>query len=160
MSTSEALANRLREVILNGTWIANTNYKAQLEEVHLKQALEKMGNFNSLAALTFHIHYYIKGILDVFEGKPLTIRDLYSFDVPIMNREEDWNALKESLWQDTELLAKEIENFPEDDWSQAFCDEKYGSYQRNIDGLIEHAYYHLGQVVLIKKLIRNDEYHS
>lgn len=155
MNISVALANRLREVIFNGTWIANTNYKAQLEEVPLKQALEKIGDFNSLAALTFHIHYYIKGILDVFEGKPLSIRDQFSFDVSIMSREEDWNALKESLWHDTELLAQEIENFPEDDWSQAFCDEKYGSYQRNIDGLIEHAYYHLGQVVLIKKQLLN-----
>lgn len=155
MSTSLALANRLREVILNGTWIANTNYKAQLGEVPLKQALEKMGNFNSLVALTFHIHYYIKGILDVFVGKPLTIRDRYSFDVPDMHREEDWNALKESLWQDTEFLAQKIENFPEDDWNQAFYDEKYGNYQRNIDGLIEHAYYHLGQVVILKKQLYN-----
>ncbi|MFN4197529.1 MAG: DUF1572 domain-containing protein [Flavobacterium sp.] len=155
MSHSTALANRLREVILNGTWIANTNYKAQLEEVPLKKALEKIGDFNSLAALTFHIHYYIKGILDVFEGKPLTIRDRYSFDVPDIHREEDWNALKESLWQDTELLAQEIENFSESNWSLAFCDGKYGSYQRNMDGLVEHAYYHLGQVVILKKQLYN-----
>ncbi len=28
-----------------------------------------------------------------------------------------------------------------------------GDYLRNIDGMIEHSYYHLGQIVLIEKLI-------
>jgi uncharacterized damage-inducible protein DinB len=151
MNISRALAERVREVILCGTWIANTNFKDQLEEVPLKQAMEKIEDLNSLAALTFHIHYYIKGILEVFEGMPLSIRDKYSFDLPPLQSEEHWEALKESLWNDAEILAQYIENFPEVNWAQAFCDEKYGSYHRNIDGLIEHAYYHLGQVVLIKK---------
>lgn len=35
-----------------------------------------------------------------------------------------------------------------------FVNEKYGTYLRNIDGLIEHSYYHLGQITLIKKLIK------
>lgn len=31
MSDQIILANRFREVILNGTWIANTNFKNELE---------------------------------------------------------------------------------------------------------------------------------
>ncbi|MFN3757220.1 MAG: DUF1572 domain-containing protein [Flavobacterium sp.] len=153
MNISKALAERLREVILNGTWIANTNFKDQLEDVSVEMATKTNGNWNSLAALTFHIHYYIKGILEVFEGKPLSIRDKFSFDIPPLQNDEKWQVLKESLWSDTEMLAQCIERFPEENWSQAFCDEKYGSYYRNIDGLIEHAYYHLGQVVFIKKIM-------
>lgn len=151
MNISKALAERLREVIHNGTWIANTNFKDQLEDVSVEMATKTNGDWNSLAALTFHIHYYIKGILEVFEGKPLSIRDKFSFDIPPLQNEEQWEALKESLWSDAEMLAQRIERFPEENWSQDFCDEKYGSYHRNIDGLIEHAYYHLGQVVFIKK---------
>ena len=44
---------------------------------------------------------------------------------------------------------------PEEELSQGFVDEKYGTYSRNIDGMIEHSYYHLGQIVLIKKLINS-----
>jgi hypothetical protein len=36
---------------------------------------------------------------------------------------------------------------------QPFVDEKYGSYLRNIEGVIEHSYYHLGQISLIRKMI-------
>lgn len=28
-----------------------------------------------------------------------------------------------------------------------------GTFLRNMDAMIEHAYYHLGQIVLIKKLL-------
>ena len=34
-----------------------------------------------------------------------------------------------------------------------FVDQKYGDYQRNIDLMIEHAYYHLGQILILKKLL-------
>ena len=42
MTKSEQLANRLREVILNGTWIANTNFKDQLENLDWKIATKKL----------------------------------------------------------------------------------------------------------------------
>ena len=41
----------------------------------------------------------------------------------------------------------------EDELLESFVDEKYGDYKRNIDVMIEHAYYHLGQILIIKKLI-------
>lgn len=49
------LANRLREVILNGSWIANTNYKQQLENLDWEQAIEKADTSNSIADLAQHI---------------------------------------------------------------------------------------------------------
>ena len=42
---------------------------------------------------------------------------------------------------------------PEERLDENFVDEKYGNYTRNIDGMIEHSYYHLGQISLIKKII-------
>ena len=34
MNKSQAIANRFREVTLNGTWIANTNFKHQLSNLN------------------------------------------------------------------------------------------------------------------------------
>jgi hypothetical protein len=42
---------------------------------------------------------------------------------------------------------------PDSKMDEVFVDEKYGTHLRNIDGMIEHAYYHLGQIALIKKMI-------
>jgi len=41
----------------------------------------------------------------------------------------------------------------EEKLDSVFIDEMYGSYRRNIEATIEHSYYHLGQVSLIKKMI-------
>ena len=36
---------------------------------------------------------------------------------------------------------------------EIFTDKKYGTYQRNLDAMIEHSNYHLGQISLIKKML-------
>jgi uncharacterized damage-inducible protein DinB len=147
------LANRFREVILNGTWIANTNLKDQLSDLTVEQATIKVGTLNTIATLTFHLHYYIAGILQVLEGGSLDIRDKYSFDHPPYESQADWENLLTQLWHDAEKFAALVEKMPQNRFKKPFFDDKYGDYLRNIDGMIEHSYYHLGQIVLIKKMI-------
>jgi len=62
MSRSETLATRLGEVILNGTWIANTNWKDQLEQSDWQEATAQSPSTNTIAALAQHIHYYVAGV--------------------------------------------------------------------------------------------------
>ncbi|PNQ74666.1 DUF1572 domain-containing protein [Hanstruepera neustonica] len=153
MEKSNEIANRFREVILNGTWIANTNFQDQLSNVTWQQALTKVSSLNTIALLAFHINYYIAGVLHVFKGGNLEIRDKYSFDMPEITSEKDWNTLKESLFQNAEAFAKYVEQMSDEKLNSVFVDPKYGTYRRNIEALIEHSYYHLGQVSLIKKMI-------
>jgi len=153
MNSSQQLANRLREVILNGKWIANTNLREQLTGLSWEAATKKVGSLNTIAALTFHIHYYVAGVLQVLEGGTLDIRDKYSFDMPPINSEEDWEALKNRLWEDAEKFALAIEQLSEAKLSEGFVKDQYGNYRRNIEAIIEHSYYHFGQIVIIRKLL-------
>ncbi|MCR5861035.1 DinB family protein [Flavobacterium sp. J372] len=153
---AEELANRLREVIINGLWIANTNYRKELSDLSFEDANTKIGSLNTIAALTQHIHYYISGILQVFNGGSLDIKDKYSFDFPEVTSQQSWEIIIEKLFDDTEKFALIVETIPESKLNEFFVDEKYGSYRRNIEAMIEHSYYHLGQIVLIKKLISNE----
>jgi hypothetical protein len=139
MKQSEYLANRIREVILNGTWIANTNYKDQLESLDWMVAIKKRGTIKSISLIAQHIHYYIHGIMEVFKGGHLE-----SFDFPPIKSELEWQEFLTRFWNDTEQLAELIDNLPEEMLKMNFVEEKYG-YQRNIEGMIEHCYYHLGQ---------------
>jgi hypothetical protein len=50
--------------------------------------------------------------------------------------------------------ASLIEQLPEQRLWDDFSDQRYGNYYRNILGIIEHGHYHLGQIVLIRKLIQ------
>lgn len=147
------LANRLREVLLNGKWIANTNFKEQVLSISWEQAIQKVDNLNTIALLTFHINYYLKGVLDVLNGEDLKIKDKYSFDLPEIKSESDWNNLVSQFISNAEMFANKVEQMDDEMLSKVFVDEKYGSYARNIEAIIEHSYYHLGQVALIRKII-------
>jgi hypothetical protein len=57
------------------------------------------------------------------------------------------------LFDDTRKLTSIIEKLTENQLKNIFVKENYGTVQRNIHGLIEHSYYHLGQLVLTKKII-------
>lgn len=147
------IANRLREVLLNGKWIANTNFKEQISGLSWEQAILKVDNLNTIALLTFHINYYLKGLLNVFKGGNLEIKDKYSFDLPEIKSAMDWNNLVNEFVSNAEMFAVQVEQMNDSLLNQPFVDEKYGSYLRNIEGVIEHSYYHLGQVSLIRKII-------
>lgn len=152
MEHTYQLATRFREVILNGTWIANTNYKEQLSGLDWQIATKKIESLNTIAALAQHIHYFINGLNNVFNGGTLDIKDKFSFDFNPITSQKGWENFLILFWYDAEKFASFIEQMQQEQLNQVFVDQKYGTYQRNIDGIIEHSYYHLGQIVLIKKL--------
>jgi hypothetical protein len=149
------IAKRFREVLLDGTWVANTNFKEQLSDTNWEIVTVQIKSLNSIAILAQHIHYYIKGINTVFKGGTLDIKDKFSFDFPVIKSQYEWETFLSKFWNDSEEFALLIEQMSDDKLKQVFTDEKYGTYQRNIDAMIEHCYYHLGQIVLIKKIIAN-----
>ncbi|MBO6514986.1 MAG: DinB family protein [Bacteroidia bacterium] len=152
MNKAKSLANRTREVFLNGERVAFTNYKKLLSDVSFEQATSKVGDLNTIAALTFHVNYYVEGLVNVFKGGPLDIRDKYSFDMPPINSEEDWIQLRSALLKYGAEFADLVDQFSDEKLESPFIDEKYGNYSQNIEIIIEHSYYHLGQVSLIKKM--------
>lgn len=152
MNKNSALAARLQEVLLDGKWIANTNFKDQLSEITYTQALQKVENLNTIALLTFHVNYYLKGILQVLEGGNLEIRDKFSFDMPEIRSEDDWIILVHEFIANSEKFVEVVMQMPDSRLDEVFVDQKYGSYSRNIEGMIEHGYYHLGQIALLAKL--------
>ena len=154
MESSQQLATRFREVILYGKRVANTNYKDQLSKVTWKEASTQIGSLNTLAALTFHVNYYTEGLVNLFENGKLEIRDKYSFDLPAIQSKEDWDKLLNDMWNSTEKFANHVEGMSDEKLEETFVDKRYGTYRRNIEGIIEHAYYHLGQISLIRKMLQ------
>lgn len=153
MTRNITIASRLREVLLNGHWIANTNFREQIQSVNWEQATQKVENLNTIAALTYHVNYYLAGLINAFENGRLEISDKYSFDLPPIDSEYEWNKLVTEFLSNSEKFAHKVEEMDDKIFDEPFIDEKYGTFLRNIEGVIEHSYYHLGQVSLIRKMI-------
>ncbi|HSK12987.1 MAG TPA: DinB family protein [Phnomibacter sp.] len=152
MNTPHQLAKHLRDVIFGGNW-TTVNLKDTLADVNWQQATTRVQDLNTIAMLVFHINYYFQPILKVLQGHPMDAHDKYSFDLPTITCEEDWQQVVNKAFTDTEVLAAEIEKLDEAKLDEPFADPKYGSYYRNLMGLIEHTHYHLGQIVVIRKLL-------
>ena len=61
--------------------------------------------------------------------------------------------MQSELWENSEQFVSKVEQLADERLGETFVNEKYGNYRRNIEGLIEHGYYHLGQVRLMRKLL-------
>jgi uncharacterized damage-inducible protein DinB len=153
MENNRELAKRFSDVILNNSWVANNSYKNQLTDLPLEVVLFKYQSLHNIAALAQHVHYYIAGILNVFNGGNLDIKDIYSFDFPPINTIEQWHSFLAVFWTEAASFIQKLEEMDENTLNSIFVKKEYGTYYFNINTLIEHSYYHLGQIVLIKKLI-------
>lgn len=150
------IAKHFREIHFGGNWTWS-NLQDTLSDVTWQQASTKIEGYNTIAALTYHINYYVSGIIPVLQGGTLDINDKYAFDAPSINSEQEWQTLLAKIWSDAKSLANLIEKLPDDILTKTFVEEKYGDYYRNLNGIIEHSHYHLGQIVIIKKMILNKE---
>ncbi len=159
MTITQQIARHFREIHfgVNWTW---SNLKEHLSDVTWQQATTQVYNLNTIAALVYHIHYFVTVILKVLEGGPLEGSDKYSFNHPPIQSQEDWEKLLNQTWSDAEKFACLVEQLPEHKLWETFGHEKYGNYYRNLHGVIEHSHYHLGQIVLIKKILMQPDTHS
>jgi len=153
MTLTKQIAKHLRDVHYGGNW-TGVNLKETLADVSWQEATTKVHSFHPIATLVFHMNYYVDATLKVFHGGPLDAHDEFSFDHAPIESQQDWEALLEKAWSDTDELARLIEELPDEQLWQPFVEEKYGSYCRCLLGPIEHYHYHLGQISMIKSLLR------
>jgi len=152
MNLTVQIAKQFRDVHFGGNW-TSVNLKETLADVTWQQATTKIYSFNTIASLVYHMNYYVSAVLMVLQGRPLDAHDKYSFDFPLIRNAEDWQKLLDKSWRDAETFAELVERLPEYRLAETFGDKKYGNYYRNIHGVTEHIHYHLGQIVLIKKIL-------
>lgn len=153
MSITKQLAKHLREIHFGNNW-TESNLKDNLSDLTWQQATQQVEGINSIATLTYHSTYFVTALLNALEGKPLNSKDVESFKLPKIQSQKDWEQLLAKAWQNAENAAYLIEQLPESKLLEDFVDSKYGNYYSNISGIIEHLHYHLGQIVLIKKSLK------
>ncbi|MES2678572.1 MAG: DinB family protein [Bacteroidota bacterium] len=155
MALNKQLAKHFREVHFGGNWTCS-NLRENLSDVTWQEATTKVYDFNTIATLVFHVNYFVEAALKVLQGEPLNAHDKYSFNHPPINSQKDWEQFLSKVWADAEAFARLVEEITENRFWEDFTDKKYGNYYRNISGIIEHMHYHLGQIALIKKIIRQN----
>ncbi len=149
------IAKLFKDAYYGGNW-TSVNVKGTLVNVSWQQATAKLDSFNTIAALVYHMNYYVSALIKVLRAEKLDAHDKYSFEHPPILSEEDWEDLLNKTWSDADTFVTLVEDLPESKLWEDFWGDKYGNYYRNIHGVIEHTHYHLGQIMLIKKMLSNE----
>ena len=153
MNFSQHIAKHLRDVYFGGNW-TSVNLKNTLDGMDWQLALKKVGEGNNIATIVYHMTYYVREVSKVLEGGALEAKDKFSFEHPPIQSQADWENMLATIWGEAESFASLIEAMPDEKLLQDFSDPKYGTYYRNLQGIIEHLHYHLGQVVILKKMLQ------
>ncbi|QJB38734.1 DUF1572 domain-containing protein [Chitinophaga oryzae] len=153
MTTLQQMAKHFRDVHFGGNW-TSVNLKDTLADVDWQMATTPVHSLNTIAVLVFHVNYYVSAVLKVLQGGQLQASDKFSFDLPPITSEEEWQQLVTKTLAEAATFADAMEQLEDKQLAEDFTDGKYGTWYRNLAGIIEHTHYHLGQITIIKKIIK------
>src|SRR5687768_11559588 len=125
MNLPAQIARHFREVHFGGNW-TSSDLKTNLADVTWQQATTQVYSFNTIAALTYHMNYFVAAVLKVLQGGPLDAHDKYSFDLPPVRSQEDWEKLLNKTWADAENFASLVKKLPEPKLWKNFSDKNMG----------------------------------
>ncbi len=154
MKVAEQIAQHLIDVHEGDNW-TEVNIRNTLSDVSIEEAKPITAiSANSIAALLHHITFYSNIIIERLKGNDREIGEANGFDVPPLQGEADWLQLKEENMRAAHNLATVIRQLPDEKLHEPILPGKASVY-KTLHGVIEHAHYHLGQIVLIKKCLKH-----
>lgn len=156
VSLSTTLARHFRQAYTGGSF-SERYLEAELRALNHRQANTSLRGANTVAALAYHLHFYVAGMQSALTGGELDTRDGASWETPAIETEEAWRQLIDECLATGEAFAKTLEALPEDALHEPFHAPTNSSTFVNALGVLEHVYYHLGQVVLLRRELEEDE---
>lgn len=153
MKITELIAQHILEVHEGNNW-TEVDITQTLEDVTVEEATcRTVASPNTIAALLQHLTFWNRVIVKRINGIVVAEREDNGYFVPELLDEADWQRLKADNLKSAHELAAAIRQFNVEALELPILPEHSTAY-RNLQGSVEHAHYHLGQMVILKKLIR------
>ena len=153
MDLKSLVAQHIRE-ILKGNW-SDIFLTDVLQDVTLEEANFIPPSKNSIAMLANHLKFYNDIVILRLQNDTRPVNyETNGFDVPLLDNEKSWQHLKEDTFLSFIKLATEVEAMPEEKLFE-LTPSGSATFYKTLHGLVEHAHYHMGQMMIIKKLIRS-----
>lgn len=142
-SVADRVKKQLAGFYEGDAWVTD-NFSIRVLPLAPGKALQKVpGHNHSVAQLVGHITAWRNFVVQKLTGNDhYDIEDNSPEDWP---RAEDWEAVSEAFKLCHENLIKEIDNFPPERWNSKVPGREY-SFIYLVCGIVEHDYYHYGQI--------------
>ncbi len=150
----QSISNRITNVINGTPWFGESLFSLLQNIDPSKTNLQPAGATHSMTALLWHMNTWAAFIADWLEKKP--------FDPDALAR-EDWRTLqpRTHTWEKGlirfeklhQQIISRLQKIKEDQWLQEKVEGRNYDFAFLLNGLIEHAIYHTGQIVLLNKML-------
>lgn len=152
MSENIRISNLYQSIYNGNPWLEVTLANT-LKDVSANQAYRKVNpNLNTIWEITNHLIQWRRNILKRVEGETVTTPD-HNYFVPVLDSSEAaWEQSLQNLAKSQELWNSFFENFDDADLDKIYVNNGH-TYYEHIHGIIQHDIYHLGQIVILKKLL-------
>ena len=153
MQLTEVLAQHVLAVHLGGNW-TEVDVAHTLADVTLAEATtQTAASPNTIAGLLHHLTFWNRVVAGRARGQATEVGPTNGFDGPALRTEADWAALRADNIASAHELAAAIRGFATAKLPDPIL-PNYSSAYKNLQGAVEHLHYHLGQLVLLKNLVR------
>lgn len=152
MKISTLVAKHIAEVV-RGNWTDIYLNDVIADITYQEAVMLPAGVSNSVAMLLYHLSFYNNIVMERLNGNNPAINEENGFDIAV-NDEEGWLLLKAACLVSFKKLAACVAALPDERlWEPVPSGND--SFYKTLHGIAEHAHYHLGQIVLLKKIIRS-----
>ncbi|NCI45183.1 DinB family protein [Sediminibacterium soli] len=152
MKLTDTLSQNLLQVLTGPNW-TDVSIEDAIRDLHFEQVtLRTPASANTIAGLLHHITYWNHIILQRLDGESPAIPESNGFDAGPISNEFSWQQLIEKTRHSFRELSHRIQLLPDEKW-QAPVNNGRSTVAASVFGIIEHGYYHLGQIVLIRKWV-------
>lgn len=153
MGITEAIAQHVLDVHQGNNW-TEVDLAHTLHDVTLAEATTcTPASPNTIAALLHHLTFWNRVMARRAQGQSTEVGPANGFDAPVLRTEQDWADLRADNLRSAQELAAAIRAFDEANLEAAIL-PNYASAYKNLQGAVEHLHYHLGQLVILKNLVR------
>jgi uncharacterized damage-inducible protein DinB len=152
MSESKRISNLYQSIYNGNPWL-EVNLTKTLENVNAEQAYRKINpNLNTIWEIVTHLIQWRRNILERVQGAIVTAPD-HNYFVPVIDSSEAaWEQTLQNLKKSQEAWSAFLEDFDDADFEKIYINNNH-TYYEHIHGIIQHDVYHLGQIVILKKLL-------
>jgi uncharacterized damage-inducible protein DinB len=153
MSENKRISNLYQSIYNGNPWL-EVNLANTLKDVTADQAYRKITpNLNTIWEIVNHLIQWRRNILKRVQGEVITTPD-HNYFVPVLDPSEAaWEQSLQNLDKTQELWNSFLEDFDDADLDKIYANNNH-TYYEHIHGIIQHDVYHLGQIVILKKMLK------
>ncbi len=152
MLESKRVSNLYQSIYNGDPWLEVT-LENTLKNVSAAQAYRKINpNLNTIWEIVNHLIQWRRNILKRVQGETITTPD-HNYFVPVLDSSEAaWEQSLQNLAKSQELWNSFLNTFDDANFEKIYPTNNH-TYYEHIHGIIQHDVYHLGQIVILKKLL-------